>query len=465
MGSGLKEHWKLVVLGIALITAVGTIVTKTLEDPSSTGGPTQSQHLVDTKLGEAPVPAWTLDVARLTDNTGDVLLAMPQTLNSYYGYGGLFDAGNLLIAATAYPLPAAEGQSGRPVGAVTLVGIDPADGSAKWRTRVGNVGQCGQETGQPVIACWENRRIAFVDLTSGALLSEIGTDFDLNGAQVDGNTIYVSGSVSDGGSAKSVLTSGTVTDITANFRRTFDVRGERGTAYARPASGTIIAYERGLPGGPPYIYTVYDLETGDRRFAFEGDSLQEVGEGLYLTSTGARSGTVGTQNLLAADGSVIRAVPIPMYVPQDPPGKPSTSAPLFLGDGAYDPKTGAELWRNPALVNEGSVQRSSTLSAVVGRTVVVSSADTRTITGLDLESGRQLWQTPWQDAYWIRGGATDGKYFVFSDYTGTHSIRASDGKIMWSVPLPEGADPREVVVSDAAGTLMVSWRDHFTFWK
>lgn len=462
MGNRLKEHWKLVVLGIALIAALGTIITNLLVNRSSTQPSWHGQHEMNMSLREPPEPAWTLDVTRLTDNPGDVLLAMPQTLGSYYGYGGLFDAGDLLIAATAYPLPATEGQSGRPVGAVTLVGIDPVNGSAKWRTRVGNVGQCGQETGQPIIACWENRRITFVDLASGALLSEIGTDFDLNGAQVDGDTVYVSGSVSDGGPAKSVLTSGTVTDITANFRRTFDVRGAQGTAYARPETGTMITYERGHPNEPPYIYTVYDLRTGDRRFAFEGDSLQEVGEGLYLASTGGRSGTVGTQNLLAGDGSVIRAVPVPVYVPQDPPGKPSTSAPLFLGDGAYDPKTGAELWRNSALVNEGSAQRSSTLSAVVGRTVVVSSADARTITGLDLESGRQLWQTPWQDAYWIRGGATDGKYFVFSDYTGTHSIRASDGKIMWSMPLPDGADPREVVVSNVAGNLMVSWRDHYT---
>ncbi|WFR72194.1 PQQ-binding-like beta-propeller repeat protein [Prescottella defluvii] len=464
MGSGLKEHWKLVVLGIALIAAVGTIVTKTLEDPSSTGGPTQSQHLVDTKLGEAPIPAWTLDVARLSDNTGDVLLAMPQTLSAYYGYGGLSDAGNLLIAATAYPLPAAEGQSGRPVGSVTLVGIDPADGSAKWRTRVGNVSQCGQETGQPVIACWENRRIAFVDVASGALLSEIGTDFDLNGVQVDGDTVYVSGSVSDGGSAKSVLTSGTVTDVTANFRRTFDVRGDVAWVHAVPATGTIIAQERGT-GDPQYLYKVFDLDTGAERFAFGGDSLQAVGDGLFLTSTGSRSGTVGTQNLLAADGSVIRAVPIPAYGSRAYPSAPSHPSPLFLGDGAYDPASGEERWRNPQLVADGSGGRTSAVGAVVGDIVVVTSAETRTITGLDLTTGRQVWQTPWQDAYWVRPGATDGRYVVFSDYTGTHSIRASDGKIMWSVPLPEGADPREVVVSDAAGTLMVSWRDHFTFWR
>jgi hypothetical protein len=60
-----------------------------------------------------------------------------------------------------------------------------------------------------------------------------------------------------------------------------------------------------------------------------------------------------------------------------------------------------------------------------------------------------LWQTPWQDAYWVRSGATDGDHFVFSDYTGMHSIRARDGKMMWSVPLPPEVDPRGVVVSNA----------------
>ncbi|GAB2665331.1 hypothetical protein GCM10027068_51740 [Prescottella soli] len=306
-------------LGIALIGAVGTIMVSVLADRSSAPTSAQEQHSVVMSLKDRPRPAWTLDIGRLTHNPGDVLLAMPQTLDTYYGYGSLFNAGDILIAATAYPLPAAEGQSGRPAGAVTLMGIDPADGSRMWKVRVGNVGQCAQEVGQRVIACWENRRVAFVDIESGTLLSEIGTDFDLNGARVDGDTVYVSGSVSDGGSAESVLTSGTVTDITANFRRTFDVRGDAGAVYATPDTGTIIAYERGRSGEPPYIYTVYDLETGDRRFAFEGDSLLQVGEGLFLTSTGGRSGTVGTQNVLAADGSVIRAVPIPVYVPQDPP--------------------------------------------------------------------------------------------------------------------------------------------------
>ncbi|MGW0043648.1 outer membrane protein assembly factor BamB family protein [Rhodococcus sp. NPDC003348] len=467
MSSAVREHWKLVTLGLTLVVAVGAIVTGLLSDRSPVENAPRAdiEHdVIDTPLGDPPQHAWTLDVGRLTDNPGDVLLQMPYQLDSHYGYGGLLDAGGILIAATAYPLPEVAGQSGRPVGAITLVGVRPADGSPAWKTRVGDVSQCTQKVEAPVIACWERRRIAFVDTTSGTLLAELGTDFDLNGAQVVGDTVYVSGSVTDGASAKPVLTSGTVTNLTANFRRTFDDLGENASVYAVPATGAIITQERG-PGDPQYVYTVFDLASGAERFTFAGDSLQPVGDGLYLAARGARSGSVGTQDLLAADGSLVRAVPIPAYSPQMYPSKPSVTPPMFLGDGAYDPATGDELWRSSALVKEESAGRDTALAAVVGGTAVVTSPVSKTITGLDLASGDQLWQTPWEDAYWIRGGATDGEYFVFGDYTGTHSIRASDGTIMWSLPLPDGVDPRQVHVSGAAGSLMVSWLDHIAIWR
>ncbi|EQM34344.1 hypothetical protein N601_07380 [Rhodococcus erythropolis DN1] len=71
----------------------------------------------------------------------------------------------------------------------------------------------------------------------------------------------------------------------------------------------------------------------------------------------------------------------------------------------------------------------------------------------------------WQDAYWVRSGVTDGDHFVFSDYTGMHAIRARDGKMMWSVPLPPEVDPRGVVVSNAGKNVSFSWQNHFTVWR
>ncbi|GAA3165746.1 hypothetical protein GCM10020255_051250 [Rhodococcus baikonurensis] len=108
----LKEHWKLVALGLALLVAIAFIVVSVISDSSDaawpkqkTGGPIVEQGVVDVDLSDPPQQAWELDVRALTDNPGDVLLSMPSTLDSYYGYGNTYQVSDVLVAATAYPLP------------------------------------------------------------------------------------------------------------------------------------------------------------------------------------------------------------------------------------------------------------------------------------------------------------------------------------------------------------------------
>lgn len=131
----LKEHWKLIALGLALIVAIAFIVVSALSDSNEvaspkTGGPIVEQGVVDVDLSDPPQQAWELDVRALTDNPGDVLLSMPSTLDSYYGYGNTYQVGDVLVAATAYPLPKTdESSSSQGVGAVTLVGVNPDDGN------------------------------------------------------------------------------------------------------------------------------------------------------------------------------------------------------------------------------------------------------------------------------------------------------------------------------------------------
>ncbi|XGU19068.1 hypothetical protein ACETU7_28095 [Rhodococcus sp. 3Y1] len=125
--------------------------------------------------------------------------------------------------------------------------------------------------------------------------------------------------------------------------------------------------EQGDGGDPQYRYQIYDLQSGAERFRFEGDSLVPTGNGLFLTSVGGRSGYAGTQNLLASDGSTIRAIPIPSYSSSSYPSKPSTAVPMFLGDGAYDPESGDELWRSSQIVNTATAGTGSAIAAVVGK--------------------------------------------------------------------------------------------------
>lgn len=255
----LKEHWKLVALGLALLVAIAFIVVSVISDSSDaawpkqkTGGPIVEQGVVDVDLSDPPQQAWELDVRALTDNPGgDVLLSMPSTLDSYYGYGNTYQVGDVLVAATAYPLPMTdESSSSQGVGAVTLVGVNPDDGSPLWKTRIGGViGQCSQQNESTIIACWGDRRMIFVDTATGTLMSDLGTDFDLNGATIAGDTVYTSGERMDGTVRTRILASGTTTNLTANFVRTFEPSEKFGAVYTVPHTDTVIAMEQATAGG------------------------------------------------------------------------------------------------------------------------------------------------------------------------------------------------------------------------
>ncbi|WP_256932193.1 hypothetical protein [Rhodococcus sp. FH8] len=270
----LKEHWKLVALGLALLVAIAFIVVSVISDSSDaawpkqkTGGPIVEQGVVDVDLSDPPQQAWELDVRALTDNPGDVLLSMPSTLDSYYGYGNTYQVSDVLVAATAYPLPKTdESSSSQGVGAVTLVGVNPDDGSPLWKTRIGGViGQCSQQNESTIIACWGDRRMIFVDTATGTLMSDLGTDFDLNGATIAGDTVYTSGERMDGTVRTRILASGTTTNLTANFVRTFEPSEKFGAVYTVPHTDTVIAMEQG-DGGDPQV-PLSNLRSAVRRRA------------------------------------------------------------------------------------------------------------------------------------------------------------------------------------------------------
>ncbi|CCQ14306.1 putative uncharacterized protein [Rhodococcus sp. AW25M09] len=420
----------------------------------------QSESVVESSLDSPPELAWAADVRTLTDNEGDVLLSMPYLLGQYYGYGGFLSGDDVMIGATGYPLPTSDPSSGAEVGAVTLVGVNPDSGAPLWKTPIGRVSQCAPELESVLLACWGDRRVVSIDTSDGALVADVGTDFDVNGARIVNETVFVSGDL-DG---TPVLTKGTPTAIESDFRRTFEGSADFSSVYVTPDQKSVMLTHRG-DGTPQYIYTVFDLDSGKKRFTYEGDSVRSVGDGLWLSSIGSESGTVGTQNLLAADGSIIRAIPRPSYGASMYPSTSAKTLSMFLGDGAYDPNTGNELWRNPAMVGSEVSGPQSALVAVVGRIVIVADPEAKTLTGLDIESGREQWTTPWEDAYWVRNGLTDGENFVFGDYRGAHSIDARTGEIGWSIPQPEGVDPRIMVVSSAAGHMTRSWGDQFTVYR
>ncbi|WP_446916871.1 outer membrane protein assembly factor BamB family protein, partial [Klebsiella pneumoniae] len=76
--------------------------------------------------------------------------------------------------------------------------------------------------------------------------------------------------------------------------------------------------------------------------------------------------------------------------------------PAILGDGAFDPQTGALLWRDPSL--DWGTAVGGIATAVVGGVVVAGSAAEGVLIGLDARSGERIWTTAWRDTFSVRTG-------------------------------------------------------------
>jgi hypothetical protein len=449
------------ILGIALVAALAVIGVHIALDPEPVALPPLD-------FATAPEQAWTLSKDRLTNAEDEVVLPAQSTLNTYYGYGSPMATASYIVAALGKIDPTLVEQ-GAPVTDVTLVGVDRVDGSSLWRTPIGRVDQCSMSTGDSYLACWSIRNVLFVDPESGNVAGSTSTDFDIGSVQVADDTVHVSGTVTPAGTPEQeripVLTVGTVSDIDAEYYREFDPLGEYSYGYASPRTGLTTVGTSNTPAGPA-VTRVVDTDTADTLFTYAAESLIPMSPNLVRAQNGVRAGLVGTEELLTRDGTFATSIPVPSSSALTYVGaRADDSLPLFLGDGAYDAVTGAELWRNPDMIVRESGGPTSAVKAVVGQTIIVTSPETQTITGLNATTGEREWQTLWQDAYWVRDGATDGQYYVFSDYTGTHAIRARDGVVVWSLPLTGGADPREVRVGTTAGQLSISWRNQFVVYR
>ncbi|WP_141136598.1 PQQ-binding-like beta-propeller repeat protein [Rhodococcoides kyotonense] len=414
----------------------------------ATGCATQSpdEPVVDARFGTgdfavAPVPAWTVDAAALGTVTHSVPFSLPQVPNA--------DA-PMLLGLT-------DGDYSQNPRGLRVLALDPSSGERSWLRDVGPVRQCAEQIDDTILACYGDHRVVYVDVTDGRIVGDIATDFYVYHVRAAGGVGYVSGRSDD--MLTSTIHSGTLEDLDARWSASYPspVPGQPASPAVFPDKGIADVYSSGAR-------QIIDIDTGEPRFVFTGENPLPLGNDLFVTVTRAPDGAL-REAILDGVGQERTEVPVATVGLSPLPWANlyDSELPRFLGDGAYDAYTGVELWRNPAtLENNGGIN--SAVLAVVGDTVVVRSSETRTFSGIDLGTGRTTWTTPWQDAYWARAGTSDGEHYVFGDYTGMHAIRASDGVMMWSIPWPEGVDPREVSVSETAGVLTVSDRFGSTVW-
>ncbi|WP_433756556.1 PQQ-binding-like beta-propeller repeat protein [Nocardia sp. CA-135398] len=454
------DQWRiwLTVLVVAVVagTTAGVWVNRSPMQPqevSAVGG----RFLISDRLDSTPVPQWTLRAADLSDEPGAVLLAAPQTLSRYYGYGAPMDAGTMIVAATAVPGGPAPGENaGLTVGPVRMHGIDPDTGQVRWTTDVGELYGCREQVFDGKIACHGTNRVLIIEAATGAVLADHTTDFQVMDVAVRDGVVAVVGRTADWMTA--VVTRGTVSAIDATWRRT----------YPTPVPGDPVRpriVQDYFMDGHDHDVRVYDLRTGESLFT--GPVGYTFDGGIVAAQVIDRGWSAGRVTLLDRNGHPITEVSNASSLLEWYPTATATPPPILTGESAYERTTGRVLWTNPQIGIDEQTGRKSAIEGVVGNTVIVGSLDGSQLAGLDLTDGHRIWQqsAPFSNAsrYSRYDGITDASHLILTDGNTVHAIDAGDGSTAWSMPLPPSGRPNfRSAVKAMSGRMVTVTAQEFT---
>jgi outer membrane protein assembly factor BamB len=407
-------------------------------------------------LGVQPSVLWTLDTRAVASEPGQVLLSLPQLYPGPLG-GKLVDTPTHLVAAVGR---SPDTGGGIVPTEVTLVGVDRTTGRPSWRRPVGVAAACATDSPAVTIACWAPDHLVVVDTSTGRVRGEARPDFAVAGARIVGGSVYMFGTRGNGPSALPVLASGTVDAPVSRSVRSIPGAGVGAQVVEVDPRRNAVITAATTDSGVDVRSTVFTLDSLARRWTFDGN-VETIGADLFRAESLTRrtealvdgdGRTVVTQRLSLAGGSLSPRVLDAPFVP------------VVMGDGAFDPRTGALLWRDPSLDWGTGVGGRAT--AVVGNVVVAGSAAEGVLIGLDARTGRRNWTTPWRDTFSLRTGTTDGRFFVFGDSGGMASVDTVTGRIRWVVDSPgTDVEQRFTNVSGSAGDIVRETRDSVSVWR
>ncbi|MBF6147243.1 hypothetical protein [Nocardia nova] len=195
-GRGTRRIW-IAVLIVAVVAGVAAVVwvNRSPEEPSA-GPAAGGRFRISGRLDSAPVPRWTLRAADLSHEPGAVLLALPHSLDNYYGYGSPMDAGPMIVAATAVPGEPGPGTAPK-AGPVRLHGIDPGTGAVRWTIDAGELLSCNERVFDGRLTCRGTHRVLIVDAATGTIATDRSTDFEVTDVAVRDGVVSVAGRTAD----------------------------------------------------------------------------------------------------------------------------------------------------------------------------------------------------------------------------------------------------------------------------
>ncbi|WP_225729116.1 MULTISPECIES: PQQ-binding-like beta-propeller repeat protein [unclassified Nocardia] len=404
----------------ALITTIGAVVV--ILQPADT-----TRKITGTNAA-APGLGWSLDAATTYGHAGARFRDPTDGTQSDMHTIGFVDAGATLLTVLGIP----NGDT-RELRNPELFGIDAATGTTRWRTPAPDLDRCaaapvdgrlvchtfGGASGKPALIGY--------DIATGSV-TRTPTDWDVLGLAAMGDHLYVTEKDYDSYSDDLSVHAGTLTNPDAFWTRTFADADSSGSIDVSHGQGVL-----GLGGNG----IGFDLATGAPTWTTERIPCSETSTMspalVVRIRAECHNGVIGS-DLIDRTGRTIASTDrnITHRISIDAPA--DDSVPILLADSAYDRRTGALVWTSPDLRSTTSDPKSlsGTAIAVLGDTALLQDLMARTMTGLDMHTGRRLWQ--FRDDRLPSLGDWDGSRAVFIDTDGLRAIDLRTGKTVWDIP-------------------------------
>ncbi len=354
-----------------------------------------------------PVAGWTLYAHDVVPGSDFVA---PDSLMSSYRTTGINDLGEVWITAVR---SGDERQT-------HLAAVEPEDGSVRWTVPIDGEATCATEAVDGMVPCVLSHGtgrgdVAFFRLSDGSveITHEAG---NVSMVEVVDGTVYTIGSP---GPSDNSLTKGTP----RNLSETWQTFAEDNTECTGSGDG------RDFRIGPDIV--AFDQVGG---VAVEQDTGAQVGAGLRNVTSLPGQGYVGTECTIGDDlfesamvytnTSGTEVFRVRDESAADPwLALPDPARPIVSNKGAYDPETGATLWK---LDDDESFLRS-----IIGE--VVLGSDDGAAAGYDIMTGAQLWRAPFENVGGFRRSVSDGeRLLVLTEDQDIVSVHLATGDVEWS---------------------------------
>ncbi|MFI7000086.1 PQQ-binding-like beta-propeller repeat protein [Nocardia sp. NPDC050175] len=411
----------------AVITSAGAVVV--LMQPAD------STKKITGTAESAPGLAWSVDAAathggakaEFRDPTGGTEYDMSSP--------GFLDAGDTLVTVLA------TSNSGMHLQDPKMVGIDAATGAVRWQTPAADLAGCGRTPVDGSLVCFTGPSAAPAavigyDIASGKV-TRTPTDWNVFALATTADRVYVAEGDVESDDVR--VHSGTLADLDANWSRPFAM----GTGWDDIDPDVLdVSHGQGLLTLGVQV-AGFDLGTGEPTWTSNlGGCSRTAATSTALvvrTDSDCAAHHITGSTVLDRTGQVLASSnnEAAHYLSLDQPT--DDTIPVLLADGAHDRRTGNLVWTSPDLITKLSNTNSDngnatigTATAIVGDTAILRDSDARTMTGLDMRTGRRLWQI--QTERYGTINAWDGQVVIQSDSTGLWAIDPKSGTMTWDIP-------------------------------